>query len=98
MDNKDLSADQIVAITRAALKSVLPRTKIDKIVIGGSDFGFDPGIRITVVVSAGSSVNLKGEQLTKIVQIVSGEMFRKGDNRFPYLRYLTAQEMKQLAS
>jgi hypothetical protein len=98
MQTKDLSAGEIVAITRAALKTVLPRTKIDKIVIGGSDSGFDPGVRITVVVSAGNSVNLKGEQLTKIVQIVSGEMFKKGDSRFPYFRYLTAQEMKQLAS
>ncbi|HEY4116096.1 MAG TPA: hypothetical protein VGM17_18710 [Rhizomicrobium sp.] len=90
--------NEVVAIARAAVKSVLPRTKLDKIVLGGDDFGFDPGLRITIVLSKGSSVNLTGEQLSRIQQAISAELWKRGDERFPYLRYLTLLEAKQLAS
>jgi len=88
----------VIDITRDAIKSVLPRTKVDRVEVGGADFGSENGINITVVLSKGSSVHLTGEQLSRIQQRVAGEFWKKGEERFPYLRYLTAQEAKHLAS
>jgi hypothetical protein len=92
-----LTSSEIEDIVRAALKAVLPRTKIDRIKIGENDLGPDPGVRITVVFTAGDSVNLTGQQLVSVQQQVIDKMSEEDDDRFPYLRYLTAKEAKQLA-
>lgn len=97
MDQILLTTKEITEIAMAALKKVLPRTRISSIKVGRDKFAFSD-LEITVVIASGSSVHLSGLQLSRIQDAIATELWKKGDQRFPHLRYLTAQEAKKLAS
>jgi hypothetical protein len=81
------------------LSRVLPKTEISKIDIRDyADTSGEDALNITIVLTKGKVVGLSGRDLMKVLGEVQTALSQKGDDRFPYLRYLTAHEAKQLAS
>ena len=94
----ELSKNDVITITKSAFAKVLPKKRIDRVEINRGGFALPGDLGITVILSGRGSVKLTGDQLAKIQDSISTELWNHGDERFPYLRYLTTQEAKSLAS
>ncbi|HXC56019.1 MAG TPA: hypothetical protein VNU97_12050 [Rhizomicrobium sp.] len=85
-------------VMRDVLKRVLPKTDVSKIEVQDyADAAGESALEITIVLSKGNVVALNGNELAKVLEGIHSALSQQGDERFPYLRYLTAKEAKQLA-
>ncbi len=90
-----LSRQEIEAIVNAALKKVLPKLKVEKVIADVGDVYLDPSVEIVVVVAKGKSVNLSGDQLAAMQEDVQAALLTQGDQRFPIIRYRTVSEARK---
>ncbi len=94
-----LTHKAIREVTQEVLARVLPKIEIGRVDVRDYADGSDEeALEITIVLAKGKTVGLNGRELAKVLGEVQTALSRQGDDRFPYLRYLTAHEVKQLAS
>jgi hypothetical protein len=84
-------------VAKHVLASLLPKVEIAKIDVRDyADASGEDALEITIVIAKGKVVGLNGRELANILRDIQTTLSRQGDDRFPYLRYLTAYEAKQL--
>lgn len=98
MESKTLTRDEVASIAKLVLKEILPKAKIERVEVNREGLTFPADLGIAVIFSGKGSVRLTGKQLTDIDMRMSSEISKRGDERFPYLRFMTAQEAKSLVS
>ena len=98
MDNM-LTHKAVRDLTKHTLANALPKIEIGKIDVRDyTDASGEDALEITIILSKGKVVGLNGRDLMKVLGEIQTALSKQGDDRFPYLRYLTAHEAKQLAS
>ena len=98
MEHLILTPAEIADITKLAFKQVMPRSKIVRVEVNRTGLTLPADLGIAVILSGKGSVRLTGKQLQEIRNRIASDLSQKGEERFPYLRILTAQEARSLTS
>ncbi len=98
MEPTVLSRDEVASITKLALRELLPKSKVERVEVNREGLTFPADLGIAVIFAGKGSVHLTGKQLVEIERRISSDIWKSGDERFPYLRFMTAQEAKSLVS
>jgi hypothetical protein len=98
MERKRLPAETVADITRSAILSVLPKARIARIEVNRQGLTFPAELGIAVIFRGKGFVRLSGKRLVEIERAIGDELFKNGDERFAYMRYLTAEEAKDLVA
>jgi hypothetical protein len=61
------------------------------------DSGGDAALRITIVLTPGSTASISGDALLKTLAQIRDELQKQGDARFPIVDFATSDELDELA-
>ncbi|MEI9991132.1 MAG: hypothetical protein WDM86_13935 [Rhizomicrobium sp.] len=97
-DVQPLSRSKIAEIVTTTVREVLPKAKIDRVEVNRKGLTFPSDLGIAIIFQGKGSIRLRGEKLSEVQARILSDLRKSGEERSPHLRFLTAEEAKDLAA